>query len=187
MKKIIQVYKTLPGLIRYSAWVAACCAAAFLFQLLGLPELHIGSLFALALGIFLFTDSPLQKRGANYALESGIGATLIISFIIHFGFVVIVPVIEAEDTVSMPCNDQTLSMRCYSLARENCQMAWQRFEKDCKNESLSIRQDRPTSLLGPIVKKCTFRKMDQAFRSTRKTAVDIDCKGLFADLDAPVF
>ena len=177
----------LPGLFRYSVWVAICCAAAFLFQLVGQAQLHILALLALALGIFLFTESPLQKRGAHYALESGLGAVLIISFIIHFGVVVIVPVIEAEDAAALPCNEKTLSMRCYSLARENCQMAWSRFEKDCKVESMSIRQDRPTSLLGPVVKKCTLRKMDQAFRSTRKIITDPACKDLFADLDAPVF
>jgi hypothetical protein len=187
MNAMMQMYKKLPVLFRYSLWLALCCVAAFLFQLSGQAQLHVLPLAALALGILLFVDSPLAARGMNSALESGIAAALIIGFIVHFGMVVIVPIIEAEDLAGQPCNERTLSMRCYSTTRDNCQVAWARFENDCRSESLSIRQNRPTSLLGPVVKKCTLKKMDQAFRSTRRMTPDSDCQNLFTDLDTPVF
>lgn len=92
-----------------------------------------------------------------------------------------------DDQEVGPCQESSVEIRCYNLAKENCRTVWETYEGQCKAEIKSqLDPKKVTSLIGPQVRGCTYRSLDQALRSTRKMVpADQRCLEHFQKMDAP--
>jgi hypothetical protein len=149
------------------------------------PHLHWISTIILGLAIFVLRERPFVKAGYAPAFETSVAALLGLVFLGYFGWVTLVPRFEAEEIASKPCAPQNIEARCYSFSKENCSSLWTHFEQECRDEvKRTITSRRATALTGPIVRKCTYKRLDQAFHANRRSPVDPECQAHFDSLDS---
>jgi hypothetical protein len=168
-------------------WIALLLGLNWLLsQLTSFPELNRWIMMILALGIYLIVAGPIVKAGGSQQLETSLIATCSLAFILHLGWVFLVPMMSDEEAASLPCAAQSLELQCYTFSHENCSAVWDHFAKDCTEEvKRTIISRRSTALTGPIVRKCIYKKLDQSFRSNRRTPSNEACERLFSSLDVP--
>jgi hypothetical protein len=111
-------------------------------------------------------------------------ATAIIMFFLYLG----TNLIELSPETAEPpqaCSSEGLVSKCYTLSQDSCVTVWDRFQNECAVEVKKKYEGKAVSVLpGPIVKKCTLKKLDKAFRSQRKTPENSECQAHFSSLDA---
>lgn len=172
--------------IRLLAWVILTWGLLWaLARWTSFPSVHwLASVF-LGLGIFIFRERPLIRAGFPAPFETGVAALCALFFLGHLGYELLAPRFEAEEINSKPCAPQNLEFRCYTFSKENCSSLWTHFEQECREETKrSVTSRRATALTGPIVRKCTFKRLDQSFRANRRSPVDSACEAHFKSLDA---
>jgi hypothetical protein len=144
-------------------------------------------LLFVGLGAYLVFKKPLLGYGFPRPLELALATTCFLIYVFHFSAVVVVPFIQAQSLVGEPCLPPAPELRCYSLSQVNCQSAWSHFEKTCHDEALhALDPHRLTTIIGPGVKQCIYKRMDSAFHSTRRIASDDEmCQKFFSQIDHP--
>jgi hypothetical protein len=103
-----------------------------------------------------------------------------------FAFVLIVGLVyfvqnysdEAEPT---PCSPGALPSRCYQISKKMCETVWSTTEASCQ-EYLKKFNLTPGRLVGPIVFRCQWAYLDNAFAGARNPTPE--CKQLFSELKA---
>ena len=179
----------LPVSFRLAFWIVLVWGLfAALAHYTDFPALHWFPLAVLGIGIFLFRERPLGGMGFPPAFETSLVLACAFVFMAYAGWTVMGPRLEAERIAQLPCAPQSLESQCYTFSRDNCSTLWTHFENDCKSEAKRALAGKPNSrLTGPIVRKCTYKKMDQSFKSNRKTPVNQACQSLFSSLDSHSF
>lgn len=150
-----------------------------------LPLLHWMALCFLGFGIYLALERPIVRNGGSPALETGLIAICGLIFILHLAWVFLIPRMEEEEAMSKPCSPKTLEMQCYMFSQENCSSVWDHYSKECYEEvKRTILSRRSTALTGPIVRRCIYKRLDQSFRTNRRTPLNELCENHFNSLDA---
>jgi hypothetical protein len=168
-------------------WIGGFLSVNWLFaHFASFPELNRWIVAILAFGIYVIIARPIVKRGGSQQLETGLVAVCGMAFLLHLAWVFLVPMMAEEEAASLPCATQSLELQCYTFSQENCSVVWDHFAKDCTDEvKRTIISRRSTALTGPIVRKCIYKKLDQSFRTNRRTPTNEACEKLFSSLDAP--
>lgn len=176
----------IPASFRLAFWVLASWGVfALLAKYTSFPALHWFPLAILGTGIFLFKERPLVLAGFPAPFETSLVAICGLLFLSYASWTILGPMLEAERLAQLPCAPKSLEAQCYSFSRDNCAAVWSHFENDCKMEvKKKMEGSSSTKLTGPIVRKCTYKKMDQSFRSNRKIPVEAICREHFSSLDA---
>lgn len=173
-------------LLRLGLWILLCWGIfASLAALTSFPSLHWMASVILGTGFFIFRERPLLKVGFAPPFETSVAALFGLVFLGYLGWVVLVPKFEAEEIASHPCAPQNLESRCYTFSKENCSSLWLHFEQECREDvKRTVTARRSTALTGPLIRKCTYKKLDQSFRANRRTPVDAGCQAHFSSLDS---
>jgi hypothetical protein len=149
---------------------------------LNAPSLNIFILIGLGLGFYLLKEHPLVKKGFPFAAEVGLATVLIGIFVLHFGFVILVPGLVAQDAADEPCSSQSLEAQCYSLSPTACRSAWDHYKEVCSQEARAAVDTKVTRLVGSGVKKCIQKKFKAYMSYNRKTEDSDVCREYFASL-----
>ncbi len=150
------------------------------------PEIHWFPLVLLGAGIYLYIEKPLRLSGVSQTVESAVITVCGLVFVLHMGWIFLVPRLAEEELGSQPCSPNTVEALCYTFNQENCSAVWQHFSQECTDEvKRTVVSKRSTVLTGPIVRRCVYKRLDQAFRSNRRTPLNDRCSQFFSSLDAP--
>ncbi|MEZ0392526.1 MAG: hypothetical protein ACAH59_09935 [Pseudobdellovibrionaceae bacterium] len=150
------------------------------------PALHWLPVGLFGIGIFIFKERPFVKAGLPVAFENSLIFACGLVLLGHVLWVILVPRFEAEKIAQEPCAPSSIEMQCYTFSKNNCSSLWTHFQDECKAEVKQRFAGKATSLLtGPMVKKCTYKKLDRSFRSNRRSPTETLCQEHFSVLDAP--
>jgi len=106
-------------------------------------------------------------------------------FMAYAGWTVLGPHLESERQAGLPCAPKSIEAQCYTFSRDNCSSLWIHFESECKAEAKKKMEGKAsTKLLGPGIKRCTYKRLDQSFRSNRRTPIHPECNAHFSSLDS---
>lgn len=105
---------------------------------------------------------------------------------IYFAWSSVSARLDQEARMLLPCYEDHIEVRCYTVPLDMCVDAWKRFDSDCKDEARSrITRKNATALVGAGTNRCIYKKYDRLFRSSRRTATDEnECQEHFHSLDA---
>lgn len=174
----------IPVSFRLAFWVLATWGVfAVLAHYTEFPALHWFPLGILGIGIFLFRERPLVALGFPPAFETSLVFACAMVFAFYSGWTIVGPKLEEERLAQMPCAPKSLEAQCYTFSRNNCSMVFTHFENDCRAE-VKRALAGSTKLSGPMVRKCTYKRMDQSFKNNRKSPVEPTCQAHFSSLDA---
>lgn len=125
--------------------------------------------------------TPRQFLGWSLGL-----ASVFITFVIFYlAFLSDFSFIGENDDINRPCQPSTLEFQCYNINPNTCQTVWKKFAGPCKELVISrFGSGKVTSLIGPSVKRCIYRKFDKTVRATRKSQSASACDEHFKTLDA---
>jgi len=179
--------KKIPRFVKLTFWIVLVWGlSTLLSRWTEFPELNWLVLAILGIGIYLFQERTIAKMGGSQSLETGVIAVCGLVFILHLGWVFLAPRMAFEEAASQPCSNQSLELQCYTFSQSDCSSVWEHYSKDCGEEiKRTITARRSTALTGPILRRCIYKRLDQSFRSNRRTPLNERCEKLFSTLDAP--
>jgi hypothetical protein len=166
-------------------WMALFWGIGWVFNWAAIfPEIHWFPMILLGLGIYLYRDKPLRLTGFSQPVESAVITSCGIIFVLHLGWIFLVPRLAEEEQNSLPCSAKSIEVQCYTFSQENCSAVWDHYSKECTEEvKRTIVSRRSTVLTGPIVRRCIYKRLDQSFRSNRRTPLNDRCNEFFNSLD----
>jgi hypothetical protein len=144
-------------------------------------EISILALISLGVGVFLFVHHPFEDaKELPQALEMGLATAFVGAFVIHFGLVVLAPILNQEETDTKPCGPKTKEAQCYTLTHSACLSAWDHFDEECRKEAAS-NMSRPTQLVGAFAKHCIQFKLNK-YMSFNQKKDSLVCQEYFNSL-----
>jgi hypothetical protein len=170
--------------VRLAFWIALCFGIfSGLAALTRFPQLHWFPLVLLGAAIYLFRDRPFIKAGVPASVETGVAALMALIFLAHMGWEILIPYLDAEELAARACAPRSLEARCYTYTNTDCTSIWTHFDQECRDEvKRNLDPKRATALTGPMVRKCTYKKLDQSFKGSRKATADSGCQSHFNSL-----
>ncbi len=182
----IRSMKRVPPALKLLFWIGLVWGCAWILsELTSIPELHWLPVMLVGIGIFVLLERPFVSAGYSGTLETGIAAICGVIFTLYLAWVLLIPRLNEEAMMSQPCSPRSLELQCYTFSQENCSAVWEHYSKDCTEEiKREILSRRSTALTGPLVKRCIYKRLDQAFHSNRRTPINLECTTFFNSLDS---
>lgn len=141
---------------------------------------NIGLIIVLAIGLLFVGFRPLSRfflTPRYWDISAGAGVLIIL--IIYLMTAIVTPGMIEEDLAKEPCGSQSPQGACYKLDPNLCRSLWDKSFSECKQELANNFNAHPTALIGPVINRCSARKMDKAVRYNRANSTTGYCQSYF--------